>query len=164
MLISDQTKHTEVLISDQSKQTKVLIYLAIMEPWLQLNHEFPALVLILGVKRIPEKNQYPPSFYGPIIKQTLDSIVGEVKHPTEKSLIQSNTRSGKVALFMQYRGKCTEDNARALHKINAPCTIILTLRKLKTVLPSLKPPVEKMLKSGLVYRLMCPHCSACYVG
>ena len=129
-----------------------------MEPWLQLNHEFPALVLILGVKSIPEKNQYPPSFYGPIIKQTLDSIVGEIKHPTEKSSIQSNTRSGKVALFIQYREKGTEDNASALHKINAPCTIILTLRKLKTVLPSLKPPVEKMLKIGLVYRLMCPRC------
>ena len=115
-------------------------------------------------KCILEKNQYPPTFYDPIIKQNLDSIIGEVKHPTEKSSIQSNTRSGKVALFIQYRGKCTKDNARALHKINAPCTIILTLRKLKTVLPSLKPPVEKMLKSGLVYRLMSPRCSACYVG
>ena len=117
-----------------------------------------------NAKRILEKNQYPPSFYDPIIKQTLDSIVGEVKHLTEKSSIQSNRRSGKVALFIQYRGKCTEDYARALHKINAPCTIIMTLRKLKTVLPSLKPPVEKMLKSGLVYRLTCPPCSACYVG
>ena len=115
-------------------------------------------------KRILEKNQYPPSFYDPIIKQTLDSIVGVVKHPTEKSSIQSNTRSGKVALFIQHRGKCTEDYVRALHKINAPCTIIMTLRKLKTVLPSRKPPVEKMLKSGLVYRLTCARCSACYVG
>ena len=115
-------------------------------------------------KCILEKNQYPPSFYDPIIKQTLDSIIGEVQHPTEKSSIQSNTRSGKVALFIQYRGKCTEDYAHALHKTNAPCTIIMTLRKLKTVLPSLKPPVEKMLKSGLVYCLKCPRCSACYVG
>ena len=40
----------------------------------------------------------------------------------------------------------------------------MTLRKLKTELPSLKPPVENMLKSGLVYRLACPRCSACYVG
>ena len=82
-------------------------------------------------KCILEKNQYPPSFYDRIIKQTLDSIIGEVKHPTEKSSIQSNTRSGKVALFIQYRGKCTEDYAHALHKINVPCTIIMTLRKLK---------------------------------
>lgn len=115
-------------------------------------------------KCILEKNQYPPTFYDPIIKQTLDSIIGEVQHPTEKSSIQSNTRSGKVTLFIQYRRKCTEDCACALHKINAPCTIIMTLGKLKTVLPSLKPPVEKMLKSGLVYCLTCPRCSACYVG
>ena len=71
-------------------QTKVLIYSAIMEPLLQLNYEFPAPVLILGVKRILEKNQYPPSFYEPIIKQTLDSIVGEVKHPTQKSSSQTH--------------------------------------------------------------------------
>ena len=114
-------------------------------------------------KRILEKNQYPPSFYDPTIKKTLDSIIGEVKHPTEKSSIQSNTRSGKVALFIQYRGKCTDDYACALHKINAPCTIIMTLRKLKTVLPSPRPPEEKMLKSGLDYRLTCPCCSACIV-
>ena len=69
-----------------------------------------------------------------------------------------------MSLFIQYRGKCTEDYARALHKINAPCTIVMTLRKLKTVLPSLKPPVEKMLKGGLVYHLTCSRCYACYVG
>ena len=115
-------------------------------------------------KRILEKNQYPPSLYDAIIKQTLDSIFGEVKHPTEKPSTQSNTRSGKASLFIQYRGKCTEDYARVLHKINARCTIIMTLRKLKTVLPSLKPPVENMLKSGLVCSLTCPRCSACYVG
>ena len=70
----------------------------------------------------------------------------------------------KVKLKIQYRGKCTEDFARALHKINAPCMIVMTLRKLKTVLPSLKPPVEMMMKSGIVYYLTCPRCSACYVG
>ena len=51
-----------------------------------------------------------------------------------------------------------------LHKINAPCTIIMTLRKLKTVLPSLKPRVQKMVESAFVYRLTCSRCSACYVG
>lgn len=71
-----------------------------------------------------------PSFYDPIIQQTLESIIGEVKHLTEKSSFQSNTRSGKVALFIQYRRKCTDVFAHALHKINAPCTIIMTLRKL----------------------------------
>ena len=37
-------------------------------------------------------------------------------------------------------------------------------KRYKTALPSLKPPMEKMLKSWLVYRLTCPRCSACYVG
>ena len=69
-----------------------------------------------------------------------------------------------MKLHIQYRGKCSEDFARALHKCKAPCTVVMTLRKLKTMLPSLKPPVEKMLKSGLVYRITCPRCEACYVG
>ena len=104
----------------------------------------------LGIaKRMLEKNQYSPSLYDPIIKKTLDSIIGEVKHPTEKSSIHSNTRPGKIALFMQYRGKCTMDYARALHISNAPCTIIMTLKKLKTVSPSLSHQWRRCLKAGL---------------
>ena len=41
---------------------------------------------------------------------------------------------------------------------------MIWLRKLKTTLPSLKPPVEKVLKSGIVYEIQCPCCAACYVG
>ena len=40
----------------------------------------------------------------------------------------------------------------------------MTLRKLKTVLPSLKPPVEQKLRSRVVYKIPCPRCTACYVG
>ena len=67
-------------------------------------------------------------------------------------------------LFVQYRGKATEHFARALHQCEAPCTVVMTLRKLKTVMPSLKPPVEKDLRSGVVYQITCPRCQACYVG
>ena len=35
---------------------------------------------------------------------------------------------------------------------------------LKTVLPSLKEPVDKLLRSRLVYKITCPHCNVCYVG
>ena len=45
-----------------------------------------------------------------------------------------------------------------------PIKIVFTLRKLKTVTPSLKQPVEMNLKSGVVYKLTCPCCTACYVG
>ena len=110
-------------------------------------------------------NQYPPTFYDPIIRETLESIIrsGVVKK-TEKPEEQSSTKTKKASLKIQYRGKVTEDYARALHKAGAPCNIVMTLRKLKTVMPSLKSPTEKMLKSGVVYKLTCPSCSACYVG
>ena len=37
-------------------------------------------------------------------------------------------------MFVQYRGKASEHYAKDLHQINAPCRVIFTLRKLKTVL------------------------------
>ena len=70
----------------------------------------------------------------------------------------------KFLFFVQYRGKCTEEFARSLHKINAPCRIVMTLRKVKTVLPSLKPSVERIMRSNVVYKITCPRCQSCYVG
>ena len=40
----------------------------------------------------------------------------------------------------------------------------MTLRKLKTVTPALKPSVEMLMKSKVVYKITCPGCIACYVG
>ena len=65
---------------------------------------------------------------------------------------------------MQYRGKHSEHFARALHKLNAPCTVVTTPRKLKTALPSLKPRVPFVLRSRIVYKINCPHCEVSYVG
>ena len=117
-------------------------------------------------KRILEKNQYSPAFYDPIIKQTLEQLIApqekEQRSPAEG--VEPSKSSKTHKLLIQYRGKPSEDFARALHKINAPCMVIMSLRKLKTVLPSIKPPVDKMLRSGVVYHLCCPRCSACYVG
>ena len=45
-----------------------------------------------------------------------------------------------------------------------PCKVVHTLRKVKSVLVSLKTPVEKALKSGVVYKITCPRCNSCYVG
>merc|ERR1712121_555747 len=98
--------------------------------------------------------------YDPLIRQALHDILAGKEQSQEKD----TSNITKKILRVQYRGKSTEHYARALHKINAPCTMVMTLRKLKTALPSLKPPVEKVLKSGIVYELQCPRCSACYVG
>ena len=57
-----------------------------------------------------------------------------------------------------------QHNVQNLHRINAPCRIVMTLRKLKTVLPSLKPSLEVMMRSNVVYKITCPRCKSCYVG
>ena len=105
-----------------------------------------------------ENNQYPPSFYNKIINDTLTKIVEKPKQrPPE---IEEDPH----LLFLQYRGKNTESFARDLHKTKVPCRIVFTLKKLKTVMPSLKEPIDKQLKSGVVYKISCPRCNACYVG
>ena len=42
--------------------------------------------------------------------------------------------------------------------------IYIYVRKLKTTLPSLKPPVKKELRSRVIYKITCPGCTSCYVG
>ena len=122
-------------------------------------------------KRILERNQYPPDFYEPIIEKSLEKIIGEPNNTTTNDTIHENTSHTqteetvpKKLLFIQYRGKDTENFAKALHRCGAPCTVVMTLRKLKTVLPSLKPSVEKEIRSGVVYKIDCSRCNACYVG
>ena len=116
-------------------------------------------------KQVLEHNQYPPNFYDPIIKDTLNNISQEPEcQQTEDPSTQTTNSIRKFPLVIQYRGKCTEEYARALHHCSAPCSIIITLRKLKTTMPSLKPTVEKMIRSGVVYQISCPRCTACYVG
>jgi len=129
-------------------------------------------------KKVLERNQYPPSFYNPIIEETITSIVqtssSEPLSQQPPAIADDPARPAttdapsnpvpKKMIFVQYRGKGTEDYARALHKCEAPVKIVMTLRKLKTTMPSLKPQVEKELRSGTVYRIQCPSCEACYVG
>ena len=110
-------------------------------------------------KKILNQNQYPETFFEPIINKTLENIITE----KEKEEV-SEEELEKHKLFLYYRGKASENFAKDLKKAHAPCRTIFKLRKLKTVLPSLKPPVEKMLKSHVVYQIKCSSCDACYVG
>ena len=114
-------------------------------------------------KKILERNQYPPEFYGPIIHDTLAKIL---QPPTESTAptVTTENRVQKRLVFVQYRGKCTEEFAKDLHGLDAPCSVVMTLRKVKTVLPSLKPQVELSLRSGVVYQIVCSGCQASYVG
>ena len=78
-------------------------------------------------------------------KEAVDTENGAEKETIRKKMI-----------FVQYRGNVTDDYCRSLKKCNAPCNPIRTLRKLKTLLPSLKAPIEKIIRSGVVYKINCP--------
>ena len=49
-------------------------------------------------------------------------------------------------------------------KLHAPFKVILTLRKTKNVITSLKVPVPNMLQSNVVYKITCSQCKLSYVG
>ena len=117
-------------------------------------------------KSVLERNQYPPAFYDPIIAETINNIVADPLPPVVATSSDHNTEEStpKSLLFVQYRGKTTEDFAQALRKSEAPCNVVFTMRKLKSVLPTLKQAVDKELRGSVVYQLKCPRCSACYVG
>ena len=121
-----------------------------------------------------EKNQYPLDFYEPIIEQALKKIIGveeDQTHEEDKQKTADETTATtadsaiqKKLVFIEYRGKVTEDYCRALRKADAPCQPVLTLRKLKTVLPSLKPAIDHCVRSHLVYQITCPRCNSRYIG
>ena len=110
-------------------------------------------------KTILTNNQYPSIFYEKIIHETLTRIMEGAKRKSDRE-----DSEDLYLVFLQYRGKCSETYAHNIRKTGIPCKVIFTLKKLKTVTPSLKEPVEKSLKSGVVYKIICPRCNACYVG
>ena len=112
-------------------------------------------------KDILRNNQYLESFYDPIIKRTINKLIEPIDKPSKE---EKDDEKKLKTIFIQYRGKLTEKFVSSLNKIQAPCKMILTIRKTKSVLPSLKTTVEKSLKSGIVYKITCPRCSSCYVG
>ena len=127
-------------------------------------------------KCILELNQYPPDFYEPVIQKALEKIVSaegvnegneDRKNPlreVEPAADGQVEPIRKQLVFIEYRGKVTDDYCRALRKTGAPCQPVLTLRKLKTVMPSLKPTIKKHVRSHIVYRIKCPRCKSCYIG
>jgi len=121
---------------------------------------------ISRAKQVLERNQYPPEFYDPIIHQTIGKILTPqqpVQNPATKAAETPSPSS--YFLLLQYRGRETDNLVRQLSKITAP-TIrsVLTLRKLKTTMPSLKPAAPKQFRSRVVYQIQCPGCTASYVG
>ena len=112
-------------------------------------------------KILLQKNQYPSSFFDPLIKKTIHAIVSKYEKPTE---IEEDNKTEEKLIFVQYRGKLSDQFEISLKKLEIPCKVVFTLRKLKTLLPSLKPKVDESLRSKVVSKIECPCCHACYVG
>ena len=113
-------------------------------------------------KTILENNQYPKSFYEPIIHGTLERIV--LKEIGKDKMSWEETIAGKKLFFIQYRGFETSKYISKLIEVGAPIVPVMTMRKLKTSLLSLKAPIPKILSSNVIYQINCSRCDSCYVG
>ena len=77
-----------------------------------------------GMKRAAEtweKNQYPPQFYQPILRQTLDKILnGKTISHSERSICE---RGKNMPLILQYRGDKSDQFAKKLRRTVEVSTI-----------------------------------------
>ena len=91
-------------------------------------------------------------------------VIINAKAPNVAEENEDDEEADLKMFFVEYRGRLSDELKFNLEKLKAPCRVIFTLKKLKTVLPSLKSSVDKSLKSGVVYKITCPRCNLCYVG
>ena len=70
----------------------------------------------------------------------------------------------KEFVHIEYRGEITDTYVRALKQSAAPIKIVLTTRKIKYCLPSLKTSIHKGMQSKIVYEFTCSRCNATYLG
>jgi len=113
-------------------------------------------------KAILLKNQYPEQFFEPIIFQTLEKLIAK-KEVLQLQEPEQDKMDMKM-VFVQYRGNETDKFVTRLKASGAPCKIVLTLRKIKTMLPPLKEKVPKELISNVIYKFKCSGCTSTYVG
>ena len=106
---------------------------------------------LMEAKKILQDNQYPSSFFEPIIKETISKIM-DTDERTPRNIENAPIR--KALLCLQYRGQPTNRFIKKLRDCGAPIKTVLTMRKLKTVLPSLKPKLQKPIKSSVVYQIL----------
>ena len=109
-------------------------------------------------KSILRDNQYPSQVYEKIFHQTLEKIwVKRKKLPPDKD-------DNRKLMYIEYRGKITDEYVEKLIKTEAPIKPIITLKKIKALLPSLKVCTSKSLSSNLIYKFECSRCKTSYVG
>ena len=65
---------------------------------------------------------------------------------TKKEQQKKDNQQNVYRVKMQYRGFATEQFVKKLKESGAPVKVVLTIKKVKSSLPSLKTAVPKMLK------------------
>ena len=92
-----------------------------------------------------------------IVSEDKDNIANETEESENVTIVNDNeclnvvSEKDKFRFFVNYRGKATEKLASDFRRLNAPCKVVMTTRKVKTVMPSLKSPVPRMHMSNVVY-------------
>ena len=121
-------------------------------------------------KLMLKNNQYPEEYMEEIISKTITKIISKQGKKDEDT---ENEKEKPVIFSTNYRGKSTEDYVKQLNQLcgskdspayKIPIKVVYTTRKLKSILPSLKPSVVKALKSDVVYKIDCRVCKDSYVG
>ena len=119
---------------------------------------------LIKAEDILERSRYSPNFYKPIISATIEKIVKPCIEKVNNGDANNENSPAKVNLVVQYHGLPTDNSIKQLKRSKAPIQPVVTLRKQKASLPSLKPNVKEELRSNVVYKINCPACHGCYVG
>ena len=120
-------------------------------------------------KETLEKNQYPSSFFNPIIQETLRKIETTAAEHNSTTTPQQQAPDNepstpKHMLKVQYRGSATDKYVKTLFEVKAPVIPVITIRKIRTFVSTFKSKIPDDIVSRVVYRIECPSCQACYVG
>ena len=109
---------------------------------------------LIKAKDILERNRYPPNFYKPIISATIEKIVKPCIDKVNNGDANNENSPAKVNLVIQYQGLPTDNSIKQLKRSKAQIQPVVTLRKQKTSLPSLKPNVKESSGAMLYIRLI----------
>ena len=107
-------------------------------------------------------NSYPNEFMTSVIHDTLERII--TKSCENKSQNFMDKAEGKMLFSIQFRGPETLNFMKKLVNNYVPIIPVYTTKKLRYVMPSLKPRIEKSMRSQVVYMIKCPKCMDYYVG
>jgi len=67
-----------------------------------------------------QNNQYPPSFFDPLIKKTIQAIVSRCVKTTE---LKEDKNTEQKLIFVQYRSKASDQFEKSLKKLEIPCKV-----------------------------------------